>query len=85
MSELSQAERTADEAACGPQIVLDDGMRLALKLLDKAPENALLMLPCGPDNALRGLEHHGLAEITETVGVPLASITPLGREVASRV
>jgi hypothetical protein len=67
------------------EIILTEDARLALRLLAKAPENTLLMLPCGLDNALRELEYHGLSESTETMGVRLASITLAGRGEASRV
>jgi hypothetical protein len=60
---------------------LDADACLALGMLDKAPRDALLMLPCGLDNAVRELEHHGLAKITEFSGVPLVSITSRGRKV----
>jgi len=66
-------------------IMLDDDMRLALTLLDKAPKDAVLLLPCDLDSALRELEDRGLAEIIESGGIPLASITLAGREEASRV
>jgi hypothetical protein len=66
-------------------MVLDDDMRLALNLLDKAPKDAVLLLPCDLDSALRELEDRGLAYIIEPGGIPLASITPAGREEASRV
>jgi hypothetical protein len=61
-------------------VELDDDARLALKLLDDAPEGAVLMLPCGLDNAARGLVYCGFAEITDVAGIPLVHITPAGRE-----
>lgn len=64
---------------------LDDDQALALRLLDEAPEDAVLLLPCGLDNALRELEDRGLAEIKEVGGsIPLAHITPEGRRKARR-
>jgi hypothetical protein len=64
---------------------LDDDARLALTLLDKVPENAVLLLPSDLDAALHELQDRGLAEIIEPGGIPLASITQAGREEASRV
>lgn len=61
---------------------LDDDMRLALRLLNDVSEDMLLMLSSVLDFALQELEDRGLADITEVCGyIPLASITPRGREV----
>jgi hypothetical protein len=61
---------------------LDDDMRLALRLLNDASEDTLLLLPCALDCALAELKDRRLADITEVGGgIPLASITRRGREV----
>jgi hypothetical protein len=64
-----------------PLVELDDDATLALKLLDAASEDVILMLPAGLDNAIRELEYRGLAKITEPcAGIPLTVITREGRE-----
>lgn len=77
---MSPLKQHAVEAET-PLIELDEDAALALELLDKADDKAMLMLPAGLDNAVRELECRGFAEIKVVGGsIPLAYITPEGRE-----